>query len=283
MAPGLQVRFLGASSVLFTDGTDTVVIDGFVSRHSVWRLATSRIGSDPVALDRHVRAHVRGRLAGVFIAHTHFDHALDAFDLARPPVRLFGSVDLQRMAGETDRVEVLRSGVEVALGEFTVTPIRTEHSAGDLAPGHITTVLNRPAYAWQFRGGENFAFLVTHGTCRILVVTSAGEPGDAFRRVRADVVLLSTGRLGNTDEPRMRRYWRDAVVPTGARLVVPIHWDDPTRSLDLPLAATPYLADRVDLAMATLTDMAGQQTAIRLPAAEVAMAFPSDYAPRCSD
>lgn len=94
--------------------------------------------------------------------------------------------------------------------------------------------------------------------------------------------MLSIGRIGNTDRDRMWRYWRDAVVPTGARLVVPIHWDDPTQALGLPLVATPYVADRVDAAMATFTEFAGERTAVMLPVTNGALLFPRELASRCS-
>jgi hypothetical protein len=69
-------------------------------------------------------------------------------------------------------------------------------------------------------------------------------------------VLLSIGALGKQSECFTRGYWRETVRRTGARLVVPIHWDDFARSLKEPLRAFPRFADRVDVAMPRIVGLA---------------------------
>jgi hypothetical protein len=62
-------------------------------------------------------------------------------------------------------------------------------------------------------------------------------------------VLLGIGGLGTQDEAYRDAYWREVVLATGPRLLVPIHWDDFTISLDRPLQPMPTLLDDFDASM----------------------------------
>jgi hypothetical protein len=48
---GVSVRFLGVSSLVVTDGTTALVIDGFISRPPLWRTLATRIAPDVRAID----------------------------------------------------------------------------------------------------------------------------------------------------------------------------------------------------------------------------------------
>ncbi|MNS59741.1 hypothetical protein D3C72_927070 [compost metagenome] len=79
--------------------------------------------------------------------------------------------------------------------------------------------------------------------------------------------MLGVGQLSRQSPEAVAAYWRDTVTATGARLVIPIHWDDFSRSLDQPLRPFPYAVDRFDQTMKQLTALAGDQVALRLPRA----------------
>jgi L-ascorbate metabolism protein UlaG (beta-lactamase superfamily) len=92
----------------------------------------------------------------------------------------------------------------------------------------------------------------------ILVQASAGYAEGALAGRRADVVYLGVGLLGSKDEAYRDAYWRETVTATGARRVVPIHWDDFTRGLDKPLVALPWLLDNLDASMDFVTTRAAR-------------------------
>lgn len=265
----LQVRFFGTTTVLFSDGAHAVLIDGFFSRPSAGAVLFGRLRSDPELVERHLADAGVERLSAVYVAHTHYDHALDATTAARLfGAELFGTSSLARIAaaeGYGGRVTPLAHGEARTFGRFTVTPYATEHSPGDLAPGPVRPDFAVPARARAYREGGSFAFLVEHDGCRVLVVPSAGLVGETFRDVRADVVMLGVGRLGRQPREKIRAYWRDSVVATGARSVIPIHWDDFTRPLEEPLVAMPWALDRVDRALSALREEAEASTSIELP------------------
>ncbi|MNX88213.1 metal-dependent hydrolase [compost metagenome] len=270
--PGqLTVRFLGTSTLAFDDGRDVVLIDGYLSRPGVLALLTRPLHPDQAAIARHLkRADIR-RVSALYVAHTHFDHALDSASLARTYGGALHGTDTLAAIAAAEGVEgpVLRltSGQPTAVGAFQVTPFSTPHSPGDVAAGATAAAFRFPARARAYPEGGAHSFLIEHGTCRILVVPSAGHPGDRFHGVHADVVMLGVGQLSRQSPEAVAAYWRDTVTATGARLVIPIHWDDFSRSLDQPLRPFPYAVDRFDQTMKQLTALAGDQVALRLPRA----------------
>lgn len=274
--PGqLTVRFLGTSTLTFDDGRDLVMIDGYLSRPGVVALLTQPLRPDQAAIARHLkRAEIR-RVSALYVAHTHFDHALDSASLAKAyGAALHGTETMTAIAvaeGVEAPVQRLKSGQSSTVGAFKVTPYSTPHSPGDVAAGATAADFRIPARARAYPEGGAHSFLIEHGTCRILIVPSAGHPGDAFHGLRADVVMLGVGNLSQQGPEAIAAYWRDTVGATGARLVVPIHWDDFSQSLDQPLRPFPYAIDRFDQTMKQLTALAGDQVVLRLPRAFDAM------------
>jgi L-ascorbate metabolism protein UlaG (beta-lactamase superfamily) len=77
-----------------------------------------------------------------------------------------------------------------------------------------------------------------------------------FKNVKADVVFLGIGFLGKQDLQFARDYWHEVVQATGARLVIPIHWDNFFEPLDKGLHPMPEWMDKFDIAMQRLMPMA---------------------------
>jgi L-ascorbate metabolism protein UlaG (beta-lactamase superfamily) len=274
--PGrLTVRLLGTSTLAFDDGKDVVLIDGYLSRPGALPLLTQPLHPDQDAIARHLKRADIQRISAIYVAHTHFDHALDSASMAKAyGAALNGTDTLAAIAaaeGFEGPVHRLKSSQPTKVGAFQVTPFSTPHSPGDIAAGATAAAFRFPARARAYPEGGAHSFLIEHGTCRILVVPSAGHPGDSFRGVRADVVMLGVGNLSRQGPDAIAAYWRDTVGAVGARLVIPIHWDDFSRSLDRPLAPFPYALDRFDQTMKQLDALAGDQIELRLPRAFDAM------------
>lgn len=61
---------------------------------------------------------------------------------------------------------------------------------------------------------------------------------------------MAIGELSNRTPRFIHYYWREVVERTGAKLVVPIHWDNfVTGTLDEPLYATPRFKDDIKKTM----------------------------------
>jgi L-ascorbate metabolism protein UlaG (beta-lactamase superfamily) len=265
-APGLRAQFFGVSTVLISDGQTSLMVDGFFSRPGLLRLLLGRIEPDEKRIDAALcQGHV-SKLDAVLVAHSHFDHALDSASVARKTEALLvGSKPVTDNArGKGLAGNRLRTIGEVdqplQLGEFQVSFFESPHSPPP--PGIIPKLLQRLAQqAGDIASDEkNYVFLLQHPRGNILIVPSANYHSELFKDkdVQADVVFLSIGTLGKLSDGFICNYWNKMVRTTGAKLVIPIHWDNSVHPLNKnkPLKPSPYLFDDMGRAMSRLQDLA---------------------------
>lgn len=272
----LRLRFAGVSTLVFDDGETAFATDGFFSRPGKWATLAGRIGPDHAAVERELKALGVTRLAAVIPLHSHYDHAMDAPLVARlTGARLLGSpstLQVGRGAGLAEaQMREVKPGDALVLGRFTLRFIPSRHSPTPWTDGDkveaIDAPLEPPAHASAWRTGTVWSLLVEHGGRRLLVQASAGFVPGALAGQRADVVLLGTGTLGKKAAAYRADYWRETVAATGAKRVIPIHWDDFWRPLDdAPLVAMPYLLDDFGATMDDLQARAGAANVdLRMP------------------
>lgn len=270
---GVRVRFAGVTTLVFDDGETVWMTDGFFSRPPALRTLFGRIGPDASVIDQSLRRLGVNRLAAVIPVHAHYDHAMDAPLVAQRTGALLVGGESMRQIGRgsglaDSQMRLVKAGDTLQLGKFTLRFIASRHSPTPYSSGHgndpITEPLTLPAHVLRWREGEVWSLAVTHASGRsFLVQGSAGIVPGALANVRADTVFLGTGTLGKKDEAYRSAYWAETVKPTGARRVIPIHWDDFTLPLDRPLQATPYLIDDFEAVMADL-QLRGRQDGIEI-------------------
>lgn len=258
---GPRLTWLGVSTVLIDDGDTALLTDGFFSRPGPLRVLAGRVRPDERRIAAGLRAAGVDRLAAVFCVHSHYDHALDAATVARlTGARLYGSDSTAAIARghglPADRFREVVVGERVDVGEFALTALPAAHTAGDLSPGRIDAPVPLAARARRYRTGACFSLHVGHGDRALVVHASTGVVPGALAGHRADVVLLGIALLSRRDEAFRERYWQETVAATGARRVMPIHWDDFTRSLRRRLRPIPRPLDDVPAAMRWLRDRA---------------------------
>lgn len=272
-AGALRLRFAGVSTLVFDDGETAFATDGFFSRPGKWATAAGRIGPDRAVVERELKALGVTRLAAVVPLHSHYDHAMDAPLVAQlTGAQLLGSpstLQIGRGAGLADtQMREVTPGETITLGRFTLRFIASRHSPTPWTDGNevetIDAPLQTPAHASAWRTGTVWSLLVEHGGRRLLVQGSAGFVPGALAGQRAEVVLLGTGTLGKKSAGYQAAYWRETVQATGAKRVVPIHWDDFWIPLgDAPLLAMPYLLDDFGAVMGDL-QARGSATGVEL-------------------
>jgi L-ascorbate metabolism protein UlaG (beta-lactamase superfamily) len=253
--PAVTVTFLGVSTLLISDGTTSLMTDGFFTRPAKRAVFLGRVAPDPEVVGRTLeRAGVR-ELAAVFAVHSHYDHAMDSPEVARRTGALLvgseSTANIGRGVGfPEERIRVIRPGEPMRFGAFEVTALAQPHFPHGMAMGEITQPLVPPAGAMDYLDGGCFSLFFAHPSGTLLVQGSAGFERDALAGRHADVVLLGIGGLGTKDFAYHEAYWDAVVAPVAPRCVIPIHWDDFTLPLDAPLEAAPRLIDDVEGSLA---------------------------------
>jgi L-ascorbate metabolism protein UlaG (beta-lactamase superfamily) len=246
-AGSVTVRFSGTSTLLFDDGETAWMVDGWFSRPGLLALLAGRVEPDLDAIEAGLVANGVERLAAVIPVHSHYDHAMDAPEVARRTgATLLGSestANIGRGWGlPEDAIRVLRDREPVALGRFVLTPIASRHFQFP-DPAFRKQALDRPAITeplvppvpvWDYRVGVPWVLHVAHPAGSWLIVGSAGYIEGQLAGFEADTVFLGVGGLGTQSERYRQDYWRETVGRVSPRRVIPIHYDSLTGPLEGP-------------------------------------------------
>lgn len=268
---GLRVTFLGVSTILFDDGETALMTDGFFTRPGL--LGLGRVEPDRDLIARVLRRLGVDSLAAVIPLHSHYDHAMDAPEVARRTGALLVGSTATANIGRGDglpeeRLRIVTNGAVLRFGRFTITMIGSAHvpSGATLFPGTIAAPLSPPARASAYRMGECYSVLLEHDGRAILVQGSAGWVPGMLQGRRADVVFLGTALLGKQDSTYREGYWDEVVRAVDARRVIAIHWDDFLLPLGERLAPLPRLLDDFDGTMRYLLERGRRENRdVRLP------------------
>jgi L-ascorbate metabolism protein UlaG (beta-lactamase superfamily) len=244
IVPGHEVRatFLGVSSIYFTDGETNLMIDGYLTRPD---LLTNGLATKVEPNRTTIRSNLNRagivKLDAVLVAHTHFDHVLDAPVVAMMTgAKLIGSEETLMVARglnfPEDRYVLVTPEQPMHFGDFTVTVLRTRHGptfsftggrgqrpaeAPDLDAPLV------PPVAWtSYPVGDCYLFHIAHPLGNVVVQPSAGYVEGQLDSFTADVVFLGIGRLGELGPSYRESYFDEIVGATGAKRIIPIHWDN---------------------------------------------------------
>jgi len=264
--------FFGVSTLLFTDGETSILVDGFFTRPGLRKIIFEKIGPDEDLITTGLADGGVRNLAAVIVMHSHYDHVLDAPAVVKrfPNCVLIGSESTARIARgyhlSEDRICV-DDGEKKPFGRFTVRLLPSPHSPIPwllrlgirriLLDGPVRQQVQPPACVSRFRNGCCYSLLIQHDDKSILVQASGGFQPGAFKDESADVVLLGVGTLGKMPSSYLDNYWHEVVETISAKRIFPIHWDDLTRPVDRPLVPIP-LADNFDRTMRFLIKRAGE-------------------------
>lgn len=274
---GVTATFLGNTTLLITDGTTRLLVDGFVSRPSVARALLGKVRADPQAIESALGRYGvtrRGGLDAVLVGHSHYDHALDATAIAGRSGAVvmanasFRFIHLANGGDAAKLVVVPNDGTVREFGAFTVTFVPSAHvgshsSLERKVEGEITRPVRLPARITAFRCGQPHAIHIHHPQGDILVTTTAGSRMVAGE-LKADVVFLAIALLDKEPAAKQRAYWRDYVTASAPQVVVPIHWDRFDRRLEAGLKPFPWFIDDVRKSLGFLQQQARDGPRLRI-------------------
>lgn len=246
--PGaVTVRFSGTSTLLFSDGETDWMVDGWFSRPGPFALLFGTIAPDLQAIERGLAANEVDTLAAVFPVHSHYDHAMDAPEVARRTgAVLLGSestANIGRGWGLPEaQIQVVADRAPFQLGQFVITPIVSRHfefpdpELRERALGDplIAAPLVPPVSAFDYKLGKAYVLHVSHPKGSWLIVGSAGYEEGVLEGLSADTVLLGVGGLGSQTDAYRESFWRETVGRVSPRRVIPIHYDSLTAPVEGP-------------------------------------------------
>ncbi|MES2070462.1 MAG: MBL fold metallo-hydrolase [Pseudomonadota bacterium] len=251
---GLRVTFLGVATLLLDDGETAILTDGFFTRPDRMTVLTGKVAPDPALIRQSLQRAGIQRLAAVIVAHSHYDHAMDAPEVAKQTGALLvgseSTANVGRGWGLPEQgIRVVKGGEQLDFGRFHVQLLKSRHAPTGFTGGEISQPLVPPVRAIDYKEGDSYSLLIQHGRRSLLVQSSAGFVDAALQGRHADVVFLGVGTLGMQPASFRQAYWQQVVQAVGARRVFPIHWDDFTRPLGQDLVALPYPFDDFSTSM----------------------------------
>ena len=246
--PGaVTVRFTGTSTLLFSDGETDWMVDGWFSRPGPYDLLYGTVAPDLEAIERGLAANEVDTLAAVFPVHSHYDHAMDAPEVARRTgAVLLGSestANIGRGWGLPEsQIQVVADRAPFQLGRFVITPVVSRHfefadpefRERALGDPLISAPLVPPVSAFDYKLGKAYVLHVSHPQGSWLIVGSAGYVDGALEGFSADTVLLGVGGLGSQTQDYRESFWRETVGRVSPRRVIPIHYDSLTAPAEGP-------------------------------------------------
>jgi L-ascorbate metabolism protein UlaG (beta-lactamase superfamily) len=219
----LDVRWLGTAGFEIRSARAAILIDPYYSRLPILRLL-GKIRPDLAAIEREIHP-----AQAVFVSHGHFDHLLDAPEVARKlGCPLYTSYQGEKLAEAEGLPAQLRKpivdGSLVQVGDIGVEAVQSQHSdmiTQRLAGGEMTDHPTFPMGFMDYKNGPTYGFLIRwrgrtiyhNGTAQIV------EAG--IRNRHADVVLMCVS--GWTATPHLWERVGAALTPT---VLVPMHDDD---------------------------------------------------------
>lgn len=268
----LTVRFFGVSTLLFDDGKDQLLIDGFFTRPSLSQTLFRPVRSDPELIQHMIKDYDLKRLSAVLISHSHYDHALDIAELGTQlPVRIVGSestLNIARGAQIAENQLVLIQPLHaMQFGDFRVTALPSQHTPPTAVNNDLGEVishpLQQPARFSAFKEGHSFDYLIEYRGKKILVKASTGIMPDQLKHIKVDTLFLGIAQLSRQSPDYQQHYLEQTIAMLKPKVVIPVHWDNFWEALPLkqPLEFLPYVADNTSKSMQTLIDFTEKQHA----------------------
>jgi L-ascorbate metabolism protein UlaG (beta-lactamase superfamily) len=273
--PGLTVRFLGVTTLLFSDGRTSLMTDGFFTRPGgILKIALGRkIKPDRDVIRRGLRKASVDQLSAVIPLHSHYDHAMDSPEVAQQTgATLLGSessANIGRGWGLPEaQTEVVIPGKAYRFGDFTLTFIETTHVPLRVNVNRGGTEIEEPLVPpvppLDYKVGQVYSLHIQHPLGKVLVHGSANFVPEALEGLSPEVVCLSIGGLAYLEREYKETLFNEVVTATGASRVIPLHYDDFTRPLGEPMRLMPRILDDVGVSLDFLVEKAEAQPELEL-------------------
>lgn len=240
----VNVIWLGTAGVLLEDGDTGILIDPYISRFGMLKIALGiPLPPDKDTVKKWSQRLGKNNIKAVVVSHSHFDHSLDApYFVVETDSVLIGSestVNIGRGASlKPEQLTKVVPDQNIQVGSFTLKFIESLHGPALFGRipyvGTIDKPLTPPRPAKDYKLGQTYAIHISHPSGTIVHHGSAGFVPGMYDAIRADVVLLGIAGRGNTQE-----YLNNVPLKLGSKLIIPVHFDNFFVSLEKKMKNLP--------------------------------------------
>ena len=111
----------------------------------------------------------------------------------------------------------------------------------------IPEPLEQPAGLREFKEGGSYDFFIEHGDQKILIRPSFNFIKGQLDGIQADILFLGVAGIAKADPEMEKIFFAETVEKTGAKLVIPVHWDNFFSPLDRPITGMPGFIENTEL------------------------------------
>ena len=150
-----------------------------------------------------------------------------------------------------DRIVVFGHGSCYTIGEYKISILASLHSKPTILNNDlgqpIPEPLEQPAGLREYKEGGSYDFFVEHGDRKILIRPSFNYIKGQLDGIQADILFLGVAGIAKADPEMEKIFFAETVEKTGAKLVIPVHWDNFFSPLDRPITGMPGFIENTEL------------------------------------
>ncbi len=254
-----KATYLGASSIVITDGKTTILTDGFITRPSIYSLIFTQIKSDKELIKKTLQKINVKKIDAIITLHSHHDHAMDSAQVAlQTGAFVVGSNSTATIAKAQYfyKIKTIKDKTIFQIGDFKLTIIPSRHTIVGkylsklVGIGEtITDDFKSPAYFTKYKESKTYALHIEHKKGNIFINASTNFLKNSLDDYKAHTVFLGIANLAKNTKKFQEEYFKEVVLKLKAKRVIPIHWDDFTKDINSETKPMPKAFDDFDGSM----------------------------------
>lgn len=236
----LEMKWFGATCLLFEDEKTRLIVDPFVTRVPLHKVIfNSKVESNKKRVKKYFGPSEKKTI--IFISHTHYDHILDLPEVLKinPKAIVYGTRDVIPILTANninlERLKIVKEGSTVSFNQFEMKVFEVVHSnlPMDIEFARGTSKLSKDSGARDFKMESNLSFYLNYKEKKILFhPTAIPREYPAFGELDLLIVGLTSK---NIDELKEK-----IIAKVKAKKVYPVHNDNFFRDFEKKLRKMPF-------------------------------------------
>jgi L-ascorbate metabolism protein UlaG (beta-lactamase superfamily) len=230
----LSVKWTSVAGVLVSDGVTDLGFDLLFTKPNLkhW-FFNAQFLPNVELLEKKVKEYEIKKLEGLFVSHTHCDHAIDLpWFSAQFSAPLYGSISMQRIANAyskiTNRaviVKDMRAKEPIIIGDFKITAFPRTHApilqslGWHFLEGDVPENTNLNFY--DYATGDTWSYLVEHPKGNIYI-DQGGQPNDDILNALPKIDMAV---LGTANKKSLEHWVNGYGKKMNPKIAMPVHYD----------------------------------------------------------